>query len=125
MFLSKLNEVLTSKQSFISDRLNQAGIGLALLINIIHWAILLIKISPFNGNILLHYNVVSGADFVDKSTYIYAIPGIALAILAVNFLLTFYFYKKEKLAAYFTAFAMIPVQIIFLVASIVLIVINE
>jgi hypothetical protein len=125
MFLSKLNEGLASKQSFISDRLNQAGIGLALLINIIHWALLLIKIKPSGGNILLHYNVISGADFVDKSTYVYAIPGIALAILVLNVLLALYFYNREKLATYFTVFATIPVQLIFLAASIVLIVINE
>jgi hypothetical protein len=124
MFSNKLSEVTTSKNSFISDRLNLMGLGSALLINIIHWVILLSKIAPSDSNILLHYNVISGPDFVDKSLYVYAIPALALAVLVINFLLSFYFYRREKLATYFINFANIPIQIIFFVGSLVLIMIN-
>ncbi len=124
MFLAKLNEVLASRRSFISDRLNAVSLSISLLINIIHWLILFIKIRPTGGNILLHYNVVSGPDLVDKSIYVYIIPAVALGLLILNAMLSAIFYKREKLASYFVNYAGIPIQLIFLVSSLVIISIN-
>ncbi len=125
MFLAKLNEVLSSKKSFISDRMNYTSIGAGLLINIIHWVVLFIKIKPGGSNILLHFNVVYGPDLVDKSNYIYLVPLVALLILFVNFAFSIAFYNREKVASYFLNFAGIPIQLIFLTASLVLIKANE
>lgn len=125
MFLDRLNEVLASEKSFISDRLNAAPLGSALLINIIHWTILLIKIKLTSGNIVLHYNVIYGADFVDRGTMIYVIPALALVLFLLNLFLSVFYYKREKLAAYFLNFATIIIQLIFIIASINLIRINE
>jgi len=125
MFLTKLNEVLSSEKSFISDRLNFASLGVALLINIIHWVSLYIKIKPSNQNILIHYNIIYGPDFVEKASYVYFIPGLALVIFLANSFISAVFYKKEKLPAYFLNFATIAVQVIFLAATITIILINE
>jgi hypothetical protein len=125
MFLLKLNEVLASRRSFVSDRMNSLGLGIALLINIIHWLILYIKIKPGNSDILLHYNVVYGADFIGDSIYLYWIPLLALIMLLTNLVAAIYFYKKEKLAAYFISISSVAVQIVFLVASLILIIVND
>lgn len=124
MFVAKLQEVLASKRSFITDPLNWISIGIAGLLNIIHWLGLYIKIRPSDSRILLHYNVVYGPDFVDKSTYAYLIPLAALVFFTINLIAAFMLYKKEKLAAYFLNIASIAVQLIFLVASVVLIIAN-
>lgn len=124
MFLQKLNEVIASKKSFISDKLNSVSMGLALLINIIHWGLLIIKIKPGNTNILLHYNVVYGSDLVEKASYVYIIPGIALFFFVLNLLFLIWFYEKEKVLSYFLSFSSIAVQAVFFVASIVLIIAN-
>jgi hypothetical protein len=125
MFVAKLNEVLASKKSFIDDRINSLSLGVAGLLNIIHWAILYIKIKPNKNSILLHYNVVYGPDFVDKSLYAYWVPLLALILLIINVLVSANVYKKEKLAAHFINIASVPVQIVFFVATIILIVANE
>jgi hypothetical protein len=125
MFSTNSPEVLTPKKSFISDRLNYVSLGAALLINSIHWAILFFKIKPGENSILLHYNVVYGPDLVDKASYVYQIPLIALAIFVVNLFFAVYFYRKEKLGAYFLNFAGIGIQLIFFAASLVLISVNE
>ncbi|MBX4186835.1 MAG: hypothetical protein KW802_01065 [Candidatus Doudnabacteria bacterium] len=124
MFLTKLKEVLASKRSFVSDRINVLNFGLSGLLNIIHWVILYIKIKPSHDNVLLHYNVVYGADFIERSLYLYWIPLLALVLLIINGIMAASFYKKEKLASYFLAIASIAVQIVFLVATINLILIN-
>jgi hypothetical protein len=128
MFLAKLNEALSSKntwKSFVSDRLNFFSLGISLLINIIQWALIFIKIRPSGQNILLHYNIIYGTDLVDKDIYAYFIPGIALIFLLVNLLAAYYIYNREKLASYFLNMANLPVQVIFLVATFVLIFAND
>jgi len=128
MFLAKLNEVLASRnnwKSFVSDRLIFFSLGISLLINIIQWALIYFKIRPDESNILLHYNVIYGTDLVDKGLYAYLIPGIAFGFLLLNFALTYYIYHREKLASYFLSMASIPVQLVFFVGAIVLILANN
>jgi hypothetical protein len=124
MFVAKLNEVLSSKSSFLADRINAISLGVAGLLNIIHWGLLFIKIKPDKNNILLHYNVVYGPDLVEKSLYLYWIPLLALVLLIVNVIVAANFYKKEKLASHFLSIASIAVQVVFLIASIILIAVN-
>jgi hypothetical protein len=124
MFLDRLNEVLLPKKSFIQDPINLFSLGTSIIINIIHWAILGSNIKPNQGNILLHYNVVTGADLINKSIYIYWLPALALILFFINYFIASWIYKKEKLAAYFINIGTIPVQLIFLVATLVLISIN-
>ncbi|HYE22476.1 MAG TPA: hypothetical protein VD998_02705 [Verrucomicrobiae bacterium] len=123
--MAKLNEVLASKKTFISDQLNLVSVAFALLINIIHWALLFIKIKPGNAAILLHYNVISGPDLVDKSVYAYIVPATALGVLIFNSILSAQLFRREKIASYFLSFMGIPLQLIFLAATVVLIRINE
>lgn len=128
MFLDKLNEVLASKntwKSFVSDRLVFYSLATAFLINIIQWVSIYIKIRPGGENILLHYNIILGTDLVDRGIYAYLIPGLALLFLIVNGFVGQYMYQREKLAGYFLSMANIPVQLIFFVASIVLILAND
>jgi hypothetical protein len=124
MFVTKLKEVLASKRSFVSDRINVLSLGISGLLNIIHWLILYFKIKPNEGSILLHYNVVYGPDFVGSSLYLYWIPLLALILLLVNGVVAAVFYKREKLAAHFISIASIVVQIVFFIATINLIIAN-
>ena len=123
-FIDKLNEVLVSKKSFFQDPINQISLLIASLLNIIHWAILASKIKPNQGNILLHYNVITGPDLINKSIYAYSIPLLALILLVLNYFLSSVFYKREKFVGYFINLSNIPIQLIFFVATIVLISIN-
>ena len=125
MFIEKLEEVLASKKPFFADPLNSWGFFVSGVLNIIHWLVLYSKIKPSSIPILLHYSVVYGPDLVGKSFYIYFIPLLALITLVLNLLVATSFYKKEKLSAYFLAISSIAIQIIFFVASIVLIAIND
>lgn len=125
MILERINAGLASEKSFISDFKNYASLGLSFLINIIHWLFLLSKIKIGSDKILLHYNVVYGSDFVGKSYYILMIPLLAFFSLILNAVLSRFFYGKEKMAAYFLNIASVVVQVIFLVATVTLILANE
>jgi hypothetical protein len=124
MLREKLNQVLASRKPFASDSLNRTGFFSALLVNIIHWLLLYFKLNLGGTNILLHYNVVYGPESIGPAVYAYNLPAVALLVLVVNLFLASSFYKKEKLPAYFLGFATLAIQLIFLAAGIVLIVIN-
>lgn len=124
MFIAKLNKLSLVDKYYLTDPLNFIGIGIALLINIIHVTFLYFKIGWQNSTILLHYNVVYGPDFVEKATMVYLVPLTAFIILIINATIAGFFYRKEKLPAYFLNFATIAVQLIFLVAAVMIVRIN-
>ncbi len=121
MFTAKLNEVSVSKKSFLLEPNNLISLGLSLLINIIHWATVYFKIGLKDISLVLHYNVVYGTDFVERSRYIYIIPATALILFILNFSFAMYLSKKEKLASYFLNFSSIAVQVVFFVSSLIII----
>ena len=125
MFLTKLNELVSARRSFISDKVNFVSLDVALLINIIHWTILYIKIPPSSQLIVLHYNIITGSDFLDKASFIYFIPGLSLIFLLLNAFLYVYFYNRQKVLAHMLNISSIAVQLIFLAVSLALIVVNE
>ncbi len=124
MFTLKLNEVLASKKSFISDRLNLVGFGVSCLLNIIHWLLLYGKIKPGSENILLQYNVIYGPEIISKSFFVYFLPLLALIMLIVNFSVASNFYNKEKLSSYFLSWGTVAIQAIILAASLAIINVN-
>jgi hypothetical protein len=125
MFIPKINEVWPSNKSFITDPICGINFGVSALLNIIHWAILYSKIGVDQNKLVLHYSAIYGPDVVNKGIYLYLIPIIALVFFLINFFLAGYFYKKEKLAAYFLAAATIAVQVVLFVAAFALILVNE
>lgn len=124
MLQDKINEVISSNKTYLNDPVNLITITFALLLNIIHWVVLLINIQPTNQKVLLHYNVIYGADLVAQSFFLYLIPGTALVFFLVNFFVSRKMYKKEKLASYFINYFSILIQAIFIVATLILISIN-
>lgn len=125
MLQDKINEALSSKKTYFSDLQSRTALVVSLFINIIHWAILLINVSPSSEKILLHFNVVYGADLVGESYFAYIIPAVALIFFAFNLLLGRRLYNRnQKLASYFLNYFSVSVQMIFLAATIILININ-
>jgi hypothetical protein len=124
MFTTKLEE-LDSQISAIRDPLNYYSLGVALAINIIHAAILYFKLGFSQTATLIHYNVIYGSDLVGQSRFVYIVPLAAFAILLLNICIASYFYRREKLAAYFLNFSNVALQLIFLVISIVIILAND
>ncbi len=120
---AKLNE-LDSQKSGYFDPLNYYSLGVALCINIIHLAILYFKLGFSRSTTLIHYNVIYGSDFVGKAKLVYVVPLAAFIILIINILISSYFYRREKLAAYFLNFSNIAIQLIFLAASVVIVIAN-
>lgn len=93
--------------------------------NIANWIFLMIFIKPVDGDIILHYNVYFGVDLKGNYHRIYLLPFIGIILFLINFILSFYFYKKkERIAAHLLLMAGFMIQLSLVVASASIILIN-
>ncbi|HAV11292.1 MAG TPA: hypothetical protein DCX32_01985 [Candidatus Moranbacteria bacterium] len=82
------------------------------LINGVCWGALVFFIRPVDFPIILHYNVYFGVDIIGAWWQAYFLPLIALAVMAVNMVLAYYFYKHgERMISYILLLAAFLVQI--------------
>src|SRR6185436_15354883 len=73
--------------------------ALCLIFNIITFLFIFYKIRSGTQTLILHSNVLVGAEWYGKGKNLYFLPTIGLAILVVNFIL----YKKLKGSSIFYA----------------------
>jgi hypothetical protein len=98
--------------------------ALCLIFNIITFLFIYFKIHPDNQNLALHYNVLVGVETYGNGKNLYFIPGVALAISAVNFVIYKALKNGGKFLAPLTVFASLCVQIILLTAAVFLAKVN-
>lgn len=93
--------------------------------NLAGWVALKVYLPPSGRDIILHYNVYFGVDVTGDSRGAYVLPLIGLVVLALNFLLSFYFYRrKERVASYVLLLAALMVQLGLLISATSVIIIN-
>ncbi|OGF31583.1 hypothetical protein A2533_02835 [Candidatus Falkowbacteria bacterium RIFOXYD2_FULL_35_9] len=103
---------------------------LALIINLIIWGFLywslrgIIGDNPESSTIPLHYNVFFGVDKFGKWYQAFILPLLGLIILLVNFVLAQIYFSKKSLLSYFLTISCVFIQIILLVSSFLIILIN-
>lgn len=95
-----------------------------LILNIITFLALYFKIHAGNQTIALHYNVLVGVEWYGKGKNLYFIPGVGLAIWAVNFMLYRTLKEGENFLPSLTVFTSLCSQIILLAAVLFLIRVN-
>jgi hypothetical protein len=112
-------------QEFFHSALVQWVIIGALLVNLANWGAIAYFIRPVDFPIILHYNVYFGVDVIGAWWQIYFLPLIGLAILSVNTVLGYLFYKqKERIVAHLLILATFIVQIGISIAVASLLLIN-
>ena len=113
------------KDEYFTSKINVWLIILSLLANLANWIVLLIFLHPATPLIILHYNVYFGVDVTGSRREAFILPGVGLAILIINFILSFYFYRsKERIAGYLLLMVALMAQFSLLVATSCVILIN-
>lgn len=98
---------------------------LSFLINVALMAALIINFFTAKEFIILRFNIYFGISKLGPWYEALILPLLGLAVTLVNFLLSFYFYLKEKLLSYLLAVSTVAVSLILLLASILIIYINS
>jgi hypothetical protein len=97
---------------------------LCAIFNIITFLFIFFKIHPGNATLALHYNVLVGVEWYGKGYNLYFIPGVGLAISAVNFTLFKALRDNTKFLSALTVFVSLCAQIILLASALFLAKVN-
>ncbi|MFH1564683.1 MAG: hypothetical protein ABIC82_02415 [bacterium] len=124
------NKLEISLKEFIKkDKLIKVTIFLSILFNLINWGLIYYRFTRFlagqEESIILHYNIYFGIDKIGDWTNIYYLPLIGLAILFINLLGGYLLYQKDKLISYFFLSVAFLVQILLILATFFIIVVNQ
>lgn len=97
----------------------------ALLLNIASWLSLMWQINAKHATFFLHYTVYFGVDWTGQWYKIFFVPLVGLLILLGNFTTAFIFYRSRKIISYLLVIAAVFTQVLVLLQSILLILMNS
>ncbi len=112
-------------KEFLKNPLLSSLFGVSLILNVANLAIVFFFIRGFKKSIILHYNAYLGVDLIGSSLQALLIPVVGLFFLAINYILSYYFFsKKERIISHILSLATLIVQLTLVIASATLILIN-
>lgn len=89
-----------SLKLFFLSPLTLISVIVSLCLDIFYFVWLLVKVGFRDEQFFLHYNILSGVDWVGPASYVYWIPVIGVAILISNTVLAWYLYTKYRDLSY-------------------------
>lgn len=124
------NKLEISLKEFIQkDKIIKATFLLSILFNLINWGLIYYRFTRFlagqEESMILHYNIYFGIDKIGNWTSIYYLPLIGIIILLINLLGGYLLYQKDKLISYFFLGTAMLAQILLILATFFIIVVNQ
>lgn len=110
---------------FWHDRYVVRTLFLSAALNLATWAYLHENKFGEGFPLILHYNLFLGVDVVGEFRQLYILPAVGLLFLVLNAALGQFFFKIERLASYLLTLNTLIVEIILLLASYLLIRVNQ
>jgi len=110
---------------FLRDRFVLLSLILSLFFNLLISLLLFVKIPhSVDELVVLHYNIYFSIDLIGVWWRIFLVPLAGLAILFINFLLSYIIYKQNRVISYFLTGGVVMTHLLLLIASLTLIYIN-
>jgi len=124
---SKIWKALASffRNAFFIDPHNRYPLLAALFVNSILWVAILIKIHAENNPIPLHYNAFYGIQFVGPGLLFLQIPLVGLILLGLNSIIGRRVYVYDRFLSTVMCYGSALIQIILLLATISIIILNS
>ncbi len=126
IFLSYQWEKFT--QSFKQrGRFISSGLILSLLLNLANWLFLYLRLFPLVKNasaIPLHYTVYFGIDLLGPPIRIFLLPLLGFLVILINFILAYRLAPSDKFLSNYLAGATLLIEILLILGSAFLILIN-
>lgn len=87
---------------FLLSPVTLVSVILSTCLDIVYLVWLLVRVGFRDEQFFLHYNILSGVDWVGHAALVYWIPVAGLLIVLINSLLAWYLYKDHRDLAYIT-----------------------
>lgn len=123
MILYKLSDSILMSPAK-RDRLITMNLFLSVALNVVLWALLIFNFWQNDQYVVLGYNIYFGISSFGLWYKILLMPVLGIAVILLNFSLSFSLYLKEKIISYFLAFVASIFHIIIFLAALVIIYVN-
>jgi len=108
-----------------SDKIIRPNLFFSLTANLFLWLFLLWQVRNFPESISLHYNIYFGIDLLGLRYQTLLLPALGLIFLVINFLAGLIIFTKERILSYFLAGLSSFEQLIFILAVIFIVLVNQ
>src|SRR5688572_23331888 len=99
--------------------------GSGLFLGVLSLGLFFFFIRPTEKLLILHYNIYFGVDLLGLWWQVYILPGLSLLLFIGHFMLArFFYYRKERVAAYLFLLGFVFLALSLLIASIGIVYIN-
>jgi len=99
------------------DDIFQLGVIINIMINIALWVFLYGRVKPASDPITLQYNIYFGISYMGEWYKIFVMPIIGLLIFLLNYILSYYIYRNDTIAAYFLMVSAVAIQALLLLSA--------
>lgn len=106
------------------DKFFLISLIIGLVLNVVLWVMYLLVFSVSADFVALRYNIFFGISLFGPWYNFFWFSGAGLAVLAINFLLAFYFYLKQRVLSYFLVGTAALFNFLMFIASVFLVYIN-
>lgn len=110
---------------FIKDLLISLAFAISLLLNIVAGTLLYWQIKPRETPFVLHYTVYFGIDWIGRWHLLFTPVFAGFLILVFNFILAYILFNRQKILSYFFAVSNVFIEILILLQSITLLIMNS
>lgn len=126
MFSTKIYSFLR-KSFFLKDKIILINLLISTVILFTLLFLFIIRIPTFksSGDLLLHYNIYSGIDWMGSWYKIYLYPLIGILLFALNLVLGIFFYSREKFLSYLLIISITFCEILTFIACLSVLWINS
>jgi len=97
---------------------------LSFVLNLLLWGFLYWKIQPQVDPIVLNYNIYFGISLIGAWWQVFLFPLVGLVIWLINLILVAIWSKKERLLASFLSYTTTLIQILLIIVSIFMVMVN-
>lgn len=108
----------------LKDKYLRVVFGLSLLVLFLISCVAYVKLGENTGQLILHFDVYKGIDFLGGRTEAFGILISALAMILINLFLAESFYNRERFLSYLFGFVSLGLASLILIAVSVIISVN-
>jgi hypothetical protein len=112
-------------QFFFKNKVVRWNFFISLGLNLLAWLFLYWRIQPQANPIFLGYTIYWGVSLIGPWWQIFGLPLFGLLTILINYFFTFLMIRKDRVPAYFFIWATDLIQVLILIISIYLVLINS
>ena len=115
--------MITQLKNFLKPKARLVAFLIALLLNLISWALLVWQEFRLAGDVILHYTIYFGVDRFGPAWQIFYVPLVGLVVLLINFFLS-YKLREQPLLVLTLLYSTVFMESLLVIMTVLLLLVN-